>query len=223
MEQTNIRSRTERFTPGETELFMWVHAWHEIMFGTKGNDLGPKQKRPPLCFNFSYSYLFSSSLFCIWTLSALRSMRSKVLQFDKLTGVNSPMILSPSFMSVLWVLQHHQRVEVGGAFTHVSFKLYARFSLMRYHWIPWIKTNSTFNGANFRLYRFSVIPGFIKKPLKAYSSYNFGQIFFKITRDDLQTKPHKKQRIEFWSSQPFVRYSHSNSAEKPPTRKWSNM
>src|SRR4029434_9334703 len=53
---------------------------------------------------------------------------------------------------------------------------------MRYHWIPWIKTNSTFNGANFRLYRFSVIPGFIKKHLKAYSSYNFGQIFFKITR-----------------------------------------
>src|SRR4029434_2821036 len=33
---------------------------------------------------------------------------------------------------------------------------------MRYHWIPWIKTNSTFNVANFRLYRFSVISGFIK-------------------------------------------------------------
>src|SRR4029434_3636605 len=61
---------------------------------------------------------------------------------------------------------------------------------MRYHWIPWIKTNLTFNGDNFQLYRFSIIPGFIKKPLKAYSSYNFGQIFFKITRDDLQTKPH---------------------------------
>ena len=54
-----------------------------------------------------------------------------------------------------------------------------------------------FNGDNFRLYRFSVIPGFIKKPLKAYSSYNFGQIFFKITRDDLQTKPHKTYKYNF--------------------------
>src|SRR4029434_5175017 len=67
----------------------------------------------------------------------------------------------------------------------VTFEPFDRFSKMRYHWIPWIKTNSTFNGDNFRLYRFSVIPGFIKNPLKAYTSYN--QI--KITRDDLQTKP----------------------------------
>ena len=36
-----------------------------------------------------------------------------------------------------------------------------------------------------------------KKPLKAYSSYNFGQIFFKITRDDLQTKPHKRYSYNF--------------------------
>src|SRR4029434_4871869 len=79
----------------------------------------------------------------------------------------------------------------------VTFEPFDRFSKMRYHWIPWIKTNLTFNGANFRLYRFSVIPGFIKKPLKAYSSYNFGQIFFKITRDDLQTKPHKTYSTEF--------------------------
>src|SRR4029434_4250541 len=61
----------------------------------------------------------------------------------------------------------------------VTFEPFDRFSKKRYHWIHWIKTNSTFNGANFRLYRFSVIPGFIKKPLKAYSSYNFGQIFYK--------------------------------------------
>src|SRR4029434_10063759 len=45
-------------------------------------------------------------------------------------------------------------------------------------------------GVNFRLYRFSVISGFIKKPLKACSSYNFCQMFFKITRDDLLTKLH---------------------------------
>src|SRR4029434_9065144 len=82
--------------------------------------------------------------------------------------------------------------QVGLLLTHTTFEPFDRFSKMRYHWIPWIKTNSTFNGDNFRLYRFSVIPGFIKKPLKAYFSYNFGQIFFKITRDDLQTKPHRK-------------------------------
>src|SRR4029434_2646877 len=79
----------------------------------------------------------------------------------------------------------------------VTFEPFDRFLKMRYHWIPWIKTNSTFNCANFRLYRFSVIPSFIKKPLKAYSSYNFGQIFFKITRDDLQTKPHKRHSYNF--------------------------
>ena len=189
MEQTNIRSRTERFTPGETELFMWVHAWHEIMFGTKGNDLGPKQKRPPLCFNFSYSYLFSSSLFCIWTLSALRSMRSKVLQFDKLTGVNSPMILSPSFMSVLWVLQHHQRVEVGGAFTHVSFKLYARFSLMRYHWIPWIKQSSSLP--------MTVMSAILDLP-PYWIFYKFCPIFTTIGTNVLQTSPHKGISMFFW-------------------------
>src|SRR4029434_10372552 len=49
----------------------------------------------------------------------------------------------------------------------------------------------------FWLYRFSVIPGFIKKPLKAYSSYKSCQIFFKITRDDLQTKPHKTYSYNF--------------------------
>src|SRR4029434_11057535 len=91
----------------------------------------------------------------------------------------------------------HQRVKVGLLLTHTTFEPFDRFSKMRYHWIPWIKMNSTFNGANFRLYRFSVISGFIKKPLKAYSCYNFGQIFFKITRDDLQTKPHKNSPTEF--------------------------
>src|SRR4029434_9856772 len=101
-----------------------------------------------------------------------------------------------------------QRVKVRLLLTHTTFEPFDRFSKMRYDWIPWIKTNSTFNGDNFRLYRFSVIPGFIKKPLNAYTSYNFGQIFFKITRDHLQTKRHKTYSTEFLSSQPFVRYSH---------------
>src|SRR4029434_9038131 len=33
---------------------------------------------------------------------------------------------------------------------------------------------------------------FYQKPLKGINSYNFCQILLKITRDDLQTKPHKK-------------------------------
>src|SRR4029434_6416824 len=46
-------------------------------------------------------------------------------------------------MSPTRPLKRHQRVKVGLLLTHTTFEPFDRFSKMRYHWIPWIKTNST--------------------------------------------------------------------------------